>query len=129
LEEVSVRTIVGVGLAGAVGALSRYGAEGLISERFPGSFPLGTFVINVTGSFVLGFLFVLLTERVAVTPAVRTSLTVGFVGAYTTFSTFSFETVRLIEDGALRTAALNVAATVALGLLAVWVGMKVGRAV
>ena len=59
----------------------------------------------------------------------RTSLTVGFVGAYTTFSTFSFETVRLIEDGALRTAALNVGATVALGLLAAWAGMTVGRSV
>jgi fluoride exporter len=124
-----VRTVVGVGLAGAVGALSRYGLEGLISERFPGSFPSGTFVINVTGSFVLGFLFVVLTERIAASPALRTSLMVGFVGAYTTFSTFSFETVRLIEDGALRTAALNVAATVALGLVAVWAGMTVGRTI
>ncbi|MEO8423203.1 MAG: fluoride efflux transporter CrcB [Actinomycetota bacterium] len=124
-----MRTIVGIGLAGAVGALSRYGLEGLISHRLPGSFPSGTFVINVTGSFVLGFLFVVLTERIAASPALRTSLMVGFVGAYTTFSTFSFETVRLIEDGALRTAALNVAETVVLGLLAVWAGMTVGRAI
>jgi CrcB protein len=86
-------------------------------------------VVNVSGSFVLGFLFVALTERVAASPAVRTSLTVGFVGAYTTFSTFSFETLRLIEDGALRTAVLNVAATLVLGLVAVWAGMTVGRAV
>jgi CrcB protein len=124
-----VRTIVGLGLAGAAGALSRYGMEGLIGERFPGSFPWGTFVVNVSGSFVLGFLFVVLTERVAASPTVRTSLTVGFVGAYTTFSTFSFETLRLIEDGALRTAVLNVAATLVLGLVAVWAGMTVGRAV
>ena len=124
-----MRTIIGVGLAGAIGALSRYGVEGFVSERFPGSFPAGTFVINVTGSFVLGFLFVLLTERVAASPALRTSLTVGFVGAYTTFSTFSFETLRLIEDGALRTAAVNVVATLVLGLLAVWAGMTIGRAI
>ena len=124
-----MRTIVGVGLAGAVGALSRYGVEGLVSERFPGSFPWGTFVINITGSFVLGLMFVVLTERVVVSPAMRMSLTVGFVGAYTTFSTFSFETVRLIEDGALGTAALNVGATVALGLIAAWAGMMVGRSV
>ncbi len=103
-----MRTIIGVGVAGAFGALSRYGVEGFVSERFPGSFPAGTFVINVTGSFVLGFLFVLLTERINASAALRTSLTVGFVGAYTTFSTFSFETLRLIEDGALRTAAVNV---------------------
>ena len=59
----------------------------------------------------------------------RTALTVGFVGAYTTFSTFSFETVRLLEDGAYTTAALNVIATLAVGLVAVWVGMSVGRAI
>lgn len=124
-----MRTIIGVGVAGAFGALSRYGVEGFVSERFPGSFPSGTFVINVTGSFLLGLLFVLLTERVAVSPALRTSLTVGFVGAYTTFSTFSFETLRLLEDGALRTAAVNVVATMALGLLAAWAGMTIGRAI
>jgi CrcB protein len=124
-----MRTVIGVGLAGALGALSRYGLEGLVSGRFPGSFPLGTFVVNITGSFVLGLLFVILTERTAVDPAIRTSLTIGFVGAYTTFSTFSFETVRLLEDGAFATAALNVMATIALGLVAVWAGMAVGRAV
>ena len=124
-----MRTIIGVGLAGAVGALTRYGLEGLISERFSGAFPLGTFVINLSGSFVLGLLFVIMTERTSVSPALRTSLTVGFVGAYTTFSTFSFETVRLIEEGAFAIAAWNVVATLALGLVAVWAGMSVGRAI
>lgn len=124
-----MRTILGVGLAGAIGALSRYGLDGLISERFPGTFPLGTFVVNVTGSFLLGLVFVVLTERVAASPALRTTITIGLIGAYTTFSTFSFETVRLIEDGALGTAALNVVATLAIGLFAVWAGMSVGRAI
>jgi CrcB protein len=124
-----MRAIVGVGLAGALGALARYGLEGLISQRFPGAFPFGTFVVNMTGSFMLGLLFVILTERIAASPAVRTSLTIGFVGAYTTFSTFSFETLRLIEDGALGVAALNVVGTLALGLLAVWGGMAVGRTI
>jgi len=124
-----VRTIIGVGLAGAMGALSRYGLEGMVSGRFQGSFPSGTFVVNVTGSFVLGFIFVVLTERVTASADLRTSLTVGFVGAYTTFSTFSFETVRLIEDGAWSTAALNVAATVVFGLIALWCGLTLGRAV
>jgi len=124
-----MRTVVGIALAGALGALSRYGLEGLISGRFSGSFPLGTFVVNITGSFALGFLFVVLTERTTVEPALRTAITIGFLGAYTTFSTFSFETVRLLEDGAYGTAALNVIATLALGLVAVWAGMSVGRAV
>ena len=124
-----MRTIIGVGVAGALGALSRYGLEGLVSDRFSGAFPLGTFVVNITGSFVLGLLFVILTERTTIDPAIRTALTIGFVGAYTTFSTFSFETVRLLEDGAYATAVLNVVATVALGLVAVWAGMALGRAV
>jgi len=124
-----MRTVVGIAVAGALGALSRYGLEGLISGRFSGSFPLGTFVVNITGSFALGFLFVALTERTTVEPALRTAITIGFLGAYTTFSTFSFETVRLLEDGAYGTAALNVIATLALGLVAVWAGMSVGRAV
>jgi CrcB protein len=124
-----MRTIVGVGIAGAVGALARYGLGGLVSERLPGAFPWGTFLINASGSFVLGFLFVLLTERLTASPALRTSLTIGFVGAYTTFSTFSFETVRLLEDGALGLAALNVAASVGAGLLAAWLGISVGRAI
>ena len=124
-----MRSIVGIGVAGAFGALSRYGLEGLVSDRFSGSVPLGTFVVNITGSFALGLLFVILTERTAIDPVIRTSLTIGFLGAYTTFSTFSFETVRLLEDGAYATAALNVVATIALGLVGVWAGMAVGRAV
>jgi fluoride exporter len=129
IEEVSMRAIIGVALAGALGALTRYGLEGLISGRFSGSFPLGTLVINVSGSFALGLLFVVLTERTAVDPALRTALTIGFLGAYTTFSTFSFETVRLLEDGAYGMAALNVAASIGLGLIAVWAGMSLGRAI
>ena len=124
-----MRTVVGIAVAGALGALARYGLGGLVSERFPGAFPWGTLVINVTGSFVLGFLFVLLTERLQVAPAMRTSLTIGFLGAYTTFSTFSLETVRLLEDGALGLAALNVTVSMGLGLGAAWLGVSLGRVI
>lgn len=84
--------------------------------------------MNVTGSLVLGFLFVLFTERVVVSSSLRAGVTIGFLGAYTTFSTFSLETMRLIEDGAVWIAALNVVVTVAAGLVAVWLGVSVGRA-
>jgi CrcB protein len=124
-----MRTVVGVGIAGALGALCRYGLGTFVADRYPGAFPLGTFLINVTGSFLLGFLFVLLTERAGLSQAWRTSVTVGFLGAYTTFSTFTFETFRLIEDGALGTAALNVIGSLAVGLVAVWVGVSLGRAI
>ena len=122
-------TVAGVAIAGALGALARYGLGGFIANRNPSAFPVETLVINVSGSLVLGFLFVVLTERFLPHPALRTSLMVGFLGAYTTFSTFSLETFRLIEDGAVGLAALNVFASVAAGLVAVYLGVVVGRAI
>ena len=122
-------TVLGVGVAGALGALARYGIASYVAARHPGPFPLGTFLINVAGSFVLGLLFGALVEREALSPALRVSLTVGFLGAFTTFSTFTLETFRLVEDGALGAALAYVAASLAVGLLAVWLGVAVGRAV
>jgi CrcB protein len=124
-----VRTVAGIAVAGAAGALARYGLEGLVSRRLPGAFPWGTFVVNITGAFVAGLLFTVLTERFAVAPWVRTTLLVGFLGAYTTFSTLSLETFRLIEDGALVLGALNAVGSLAAGLLAVYGGVLVGRAI
>jgi CrcB protein len=117
-----------IGLAGLAGALARYAVEGWVSERTRGGFPWGTLVVNATGCLLLGFVFTLLTERVLPHPTLRSALTVGFLGAYTTFSTFAFETVRLAEDGALLLAAANVVASVGAGLAAVVVGVWLGRA-
>jgi len=122
-------TVFGVAIAGALGALARYGLGGYIASRFPSAFPWETFVINISGSFVIGLLFVLFTEKLMPHPALRTALMVGFVGAYTTFSTFSLETFRLIEDGALVLAAANVLASVIAGLLAVYIGVVIARAI
>jgi CrcB protein len=123
-----VRTLW-IGAAGFVGAVSRYAVEGLVSERTRGAFPWGTFVVNVSGCFILGFLFTLLTERFLPHPTLRSALTIGFVGAYTTFSTFAFETMRLGEDGAVLLAAMNIAASVAAGIAAVYLGSALGRAI
>lgn len=117
-----------IALAGAFGALARYHLQGLVNRLYLGSFPLGTFVVNVSGCFVLGVLFGALTERFAVSGDVRTALTVGFLGAYTTYSTFALETVRLGEDGAFAVAALNVALSVLAGLAAARLGLTLGRA-
>jgi CrcB protein len=122
-------TVFGIAVAGACGALARYGLEGVVSRRWPGAFPWGTFVVNVSGAFALGFVFVFLTERVTVDPWVRSSLTIGFLGAYTTFSTLSFESYRLLEDGAVGLALANTVGSLAAGLVAVYVGVVVGRAV
>jgi CrcB protein len=121
-------TILGVAIAGALGALARYGLGGFISSRFPSTFPWETFIINITGSFIIGVLFVIFTEKLMPHPAWRASLMVGFVGAYTTFSTFTLETLRLIQDGAIGFAAANVFGSVSAGLLSVWIGVVIARA-
>jgi CrcB protein len=123
-----MRTAIAIAVAGAVGALARYGLEGFISRRAPGAFPWGTFVVNVSGAFALGFLFTLLTEVFTVSAWIRGAVTIGLLGAFTTFSTLSFETYRLAEDGALGVAAANVFGSLAAGLAAVYLGVITGRA-
>jgi len=123
-----MRTAVAIAAAGAVGALARYGLEGFVSRRAPGAFPWGTFAVNVSGAFVLGFVFTLMTEQFAVAPWIRGAITIGLLGAYTTFSTLSFETYRLVEDGAIGIAAANALGSLAAGLGAVYLGVVAGRA-
>jgi CrcB protein len=123
-----MRPVVAIAVAGAIGALARYGLEGFVSRRAPGAFPWGTFVVNVTGAFVLGLVFTLMTEQFTIAPWLRGAITIGLIGAYTTFSTFSFETYRLIEDGALGIAAANAVVSLAAGLGAVYLGVVTGRA-
>ena len=124
-----MRTNLGIAIAGAAGALTRYGLEGFVSRRSTAAFPWGTLVVNVTGAFVLGLLFTVLSERFAAPAWMRTALTVGFLGAYTTFSTLSLETYRLIEGGSYWLAAANGLGSLLAGLLAVYAGVVVGRAV
>jgi len=116
-----------VGIAGFFGAVARYQLDSLVSRHARGVFPWGTLVVNITGCFLLGVLFTVSSGRLDANPALRTALTVGFVGAYTTFSTFSLQAVRLTEDGAMGLALGYVAASVAVGLLAAWGGMAAGR--
>jgi len=116
-----------VALGGAIGASARYWLGDLINSRLPIQFPLGTFVINVTGSFIIGFFLTLVTQRITVHPNWRLLIAVGFVGAYTTFSTFEFETLKLIQEGSLVSAALNVVLSFIVGFIAVWVGVTAAR--
>jgi fluoride exporter len=120
---------IAIALAGALGALTRYAVDGLVLRRGAGAFPWGTLVVNVTGSFLLGLAFVLLTERLAVSPWLRSAITIGFIGSYTTFSTLSLETYRLAEDGAWGLAAANVVGSFAAGLAALYVGVVIARTV
>jgi CrcB protein len=123
-----VKTVAAIAVAGSIGALARYGLEGFVSRRQSGAFPWGTFVVNVSGAFALGLVFTLATERWGLAPWLRSAITIGFLGAYTTFSTLSFETYRLAADRALGLAAANVVGSCAAGLVAVYLGVVLARA-
>jgi CrcB protein len=116
-----------VAAGGALGACLRYFIGGSVFARTLTPFPLATFVINVSGSFIIGFFLTLATERMNVSPHLRLAVAVGFVGAYTTFSTFEYETIRLIEEGRFIYAVLNVVLSVVVGFLAVWGGIALAR--
>jgi fluoride exporter len=123
-----VPTPLAVAGAGALGALARYWLDGFVARRAPGAFPWGTFTINISGSLALGLLFTLFTERVSVDAWIRGGLMIGLLGAYTTFSTLSLETYRLLEDGAVGLALANALGSLGAGLLAVYGGVVLGRA-
>lgn len=123
-----MRTTLAIGIAGAAGAAARYGVEGLISRR-GGAFPWGTFAVNISGAFLLGFLFTLLAERFTIATWLRSALLIGFLGAYTTFSTLSFETFRLLENRAYALALANGLGSLGAGMGALYVGVVLGRVV
>lgn len=116
-----------IAVGSAIGGVSRYLVGGLSQRMAGGTFPAGTLLINVTGSFLLGLILRYGVETTTLTPEVRAFLTVGFCGGYTTFSTFSYETVALAEDGQWTRAALYVALSVGLSLIATFLGFAAAR--
>jgi CrcB protein len=116
-----------VALGGAAGAVSRYAVALLVAAFWRSDFPLATLLINVSGSFVLGFFSTFAAEKTSIDPLWRLLVATGFVGAYTTFSTFEYETQRLSETGAIWWSALNVITSVAAGFAAVQLGVFLAR--
>lgn len=109
-------------LGGAAGSLARYVLGTAIMTRLGPRFPWGTFVVNVSGSFLIGVLMTLLTDRLHADPNWRLVLVVGFLGGYTTFSSFEWETFSLVSGGSWVLAGLNIAGSVMFGYAAVWLG-------
>jgi CrcB protein len=118
-----------IGMGGFLGAISRYAIGVWIGQKWGRSFPLGTFFINVSGSFFIGLLMTLLTERIMANPNWRLLLVVGFLGAYTTFSTFEYETGRLVKDGEWLIASMNVVFSVFAGFAAVKIGEIIAKVI
>ncbi len=118
---------VAIAAGGAVGALFRYWVSIGVHKFAGADFPYGTLTVNVSGSLLMGVLYVLFIERMDVDPLWRGALLIGLLGAFTTFSTFSMETLNLVENGEPLRALVNVAASVILCIIACWIGVVAGR--
>lgn len=118
-----------VGVGGFVGSVARFWLAVYVGQRMGTRFPYGTFLINVSGSFLIGLVMTVLTERTHLSPTYRYLIPIGFIGGYTTFSTFEYETLRAIQDGQFTIGLLNMVLSVLVGFLMVWTGAMVGKAV
>jgi CrcB protein len=121
-----VTAVAGVFVAGAAGAAARYVLDGALQERWDGAFPIGTFVVNVVGAFLLGSIVGVATARSPAPDALLETAGVGFVGSFTTFSTLAFESLRLLREGSARLAFVNLAGSVVAGLAAASLGLALG---
>ena len=117
-----MNNILLIAIGGAIGSVSRYGCQKWIYQFYPHPFPVGTFVVNILGSLLIGLFFGLSEKGNIMSPEWRLFLTTGFCGGYTTFSTFSFETLALLKEGNYGYAFMYIILSVVLGLMAVWLG-------
>ncbi len=118
-----------IAIGGSLGSIARYWVGSTISGRFGTKFPYGTFVINVTACIIIGFSLAYLGKHVELNPAWRFLIPVGFVGAYSTFSTFEWETLSSLRGGAFMLAALYVTGSLFLGLLGAWGGIVLAEVI
>lgn len=119
--------IVLVAFGGSIGAITRYLVSNWSAERLGAGFPYGTLIVNVVGCFIIGAFMTVTTERLIVSPYWRLLITVGFVGGLTTFSSFSYETFRLLEDADMIVALYNIGLNLVLGFFATWIGIGAAR--
>ncbi len=118
-----------IALGGALGSIARYWVGSTIGSRMGSRFPYGTFVINMTACIIVGFSVTYLSKRVELSPAWRYLIPVGFIGAYSTFSTFEWETLFTLRSGAFAIAALYALGSLILGLVAVWCGALLAESI
>lgn len=118
-----------VAIGGACGSVLRFWVGSYVSNRTGARFPAGTFLVNVTASFLIGFLVTILAAKVSWSPQWRYLILIGFIGGYSTFSTFEFETFRIFQEGEFLIAGLNVLLSVVVGFFSVWLGVISGKTI
>lgn len=118
-----------IALGGSLGSIARYWVGSTVASRMGTRFPYGTFVINLTACIIIGFAMVFLSRRTELNPAWRFLVPIGFVGAYSTFSTFEWETYSSLQTGDFLIAGLYIGLSCALGLVGVWLGVMIARAI
>jgi CrcB protein len=124
-----MQVVLFIAVCGALGCLTRYYLSGWVYKAFGGGFPSGTLAVNVVGAFCIGLIMEFCLRSTLISPSLRIGLTIGFLGGLTTFSTFSYETFRLLEDGELVIALANVLLSVTVCLVFTWLGIITAKAV
>jgi CrcB protein len=122
-----VQQLIAIAIGGAVGSVLRFMVSTNVHRLMGKDFPYGTLTVNVLGSLLMGFLFIMLVERQISSVELRSGILFGLLGAFTTFSSFSFETLALMESGDWAKALVNVFVSVSACLLATWIGLGIGR--
>jgi len=118
-----------ISVFGLAGTLARYGLQGLVQEHTPGDFPMGTLVVNLAGCLFLGLIGEFALRHISIPPEWRIGITIGFFGAFTTFSTFTWESAHLLQDGEWTKAGLYIGISLVGGLIAILTGMRLGDTV
>jgi fluoride exporter len=118
-----------IGAAGLIGTLARYWLSLWIDDWWDGPFPVGTIIVNLLGCFAIGFLFHAMVEKHLADPAIRSAVLIGFLGGFTTFSSFAIQSINLFRDGEILLAGANVLISNVAGLMLAWTGYAISRAI
>lgn len=116
-----IKTVL-VFIGGGVGSVFRYLVSGWVYAVWGSNFPYGTLAVNLAGSFIIGFFLTLAEDKFLISPDIRVLVAIGFVGGFTTFSTFTYETMKLLRNGSFIIGGLNIVVSMTIGLIAVWFG-------
>ncbi len=129
LRDMTTQNLILLAFAGGAGALCRFGLAGLVQRLAGERFPLGTLVVNLVGCLLFGFVWGWLESRVGFSPQTRAIVLTGFLGAFTTFSTFAFETANLLQGGQIAAAVINITVQTALGVVLVFAGLALAQSI